>query len=242
MGFPTPKPAANTQRALNAHPSLESPLTTHAPFQPHPRTPDPTNTRSLFGTRCLAGVLAGSLVSGVQMAVSMSNTGGAWDNAKKYIEVRRRRACRALCTHCKHAACALACSVPLRVLAVGWCGRVRSALARMQWQPPISTTHTQPNLFPNPQSTPNQLPNPFSQCNRPAPASTRATWVARAPTATRRPSSATPWAIPSRCVGGWQWLQRLTPVYTMGGCGGTSTAFAGVVWLVGLQCYWTFEL
>ncbi len=44
---------------------------------------------ALFGTRALAGVLAGSLVSGVQMAVSMSNTGGAWDNAKKYIEVRR---------------------------------------------------------------------------------------------------------------------------------------------------------
>ena len=36
----------------------------------------------LFGTRTLAGVLAGALVSGVQMAVSMSNTGGAWDNAK----------------------------------------------------------------------------------------------------------------------------------------------------------------
>jgi Inorganic H+ pyrophosphatase len=42
----------------------------------------------LFGTRTLAGMLAGALVSGVQMAVSMSNTGGAWDNAKKYIEVR----------------------------------------------------------------------------------------------------------------------------------------------------------
>ncbi|KAK9830190.1 hypothetical protein WJX72_010203 [[Myrmecia] bisecta] len=40
----------------------------------------------LFGTRTLAGVLAGALVSGVQMAVSMSNTGGAWDNAKKYVE------------------------------------------------------------------------------------------------------------------------------------------------------------
>jgi inorganic pyrophosphatase len=41
----------------------------------------------LFGTRTLAGLLAGALVSGVQMAVSMSNTGGAWDNAKKMIEV-----------------------------------------------------------------------------------------------------------------------------------------------------------
>jgi H(+)-translocating pyrophosphatase len=41
---------------------------------------------SLFGTQALAGLLAGSLVSGVQLAVSMSNTGGAWDNAKKYLE------------------------------------------------------------------------------------------------------------------------------------------------------------
>jgi len=40
----------------------------------------------VFGVNALAGVLAGSLVSGVQIAVSASNTGGAWDNAKKYIE------------------------------------------------------------------------------------------------------------------------------------------------------------
>ena len=33
-----------------------------------------------------SGLLAGSLVSGVQMAISAANTGGAWDNAKKYIE------------------------------------------------------------------------------------------------------------------------------------------------------------
>ncbi len=44
----------------------------------------------LFGTKTLAGLLAGALVSGVQMAVSMSNTGGAWDNAKKYVEARAR--------------------------------------------------------------------------------------------------------------------------------------------------------
>lgn len=43
---------------------------------------------TLFGTQALAGMLTGSLVSGVQLAISMSNTGGAWDNAKKYIEVR----------------------------------------------------------------------------------------------------------------------------------------------------------
>merc|ERR1719433_485362 len=40
----------------------------------------------LLGTECLAGVLMGGLVSGVQMAISSSNAGGAWDNAKKYIE------------------------------------------------------------------------------------------------------------------------------------------------------------
>jgi inorganic pyrophosphatase len=39
-----------------------------------------------FGVQALAGVLCGALVSGVQIAISSSNTGGAWDNAKKYIE------------------------------------------------------------------------------------------------------------------------------------------------------------
>ena len=34
----------------------------------------------------LAGFLPGAIVSGVQLAVSAANTGGAWDNAKKYIE------------------------------------------------------------------------------------------------------------------------------------------------------------
>ena len=40
----------------------------------------------LFGRYSLAGMLPGAIVSGVQMAISSSNTGGAWDNAKKYIE------------------------------------------------------------------------------------------------------------------------------------------------------------
>lgn len=40
----------------------------------------------LFGVHMLAGVLIGSLLSGVMLAVSMANSGGAWDNAKKYIE------------------------------------------------------------------------------------------------------------------------------------------------------------
>ena len=34
----------------------------------------------------LAGLLAGAIVSSVQLAISMSNTGGAWDNSKKYTE------------------------------------------------------------------------------------------------------------------------------------------------------------
>jgi K(+)-stimulated pyrophosphate-energized sodium pump len=40
----------------------------------------------LFGVQMLAGVLIGSLIVGVMLAVSMANSGGAWDNAKKYIE------------------------------------------------------------------------------------------------------------------------------------------------------------
>jgi len=40
----------------------------------------------IFGKNCTAGLLCGIIVSGVQLAISMSNSGGAWDNAKKYIE------------------------------------------------------------------------------------------------------------------------------------------------------------
>jgi inorganic pyrophosphatase len=39
-----------------------------------------------FGPTIIAGFLPGAIVSGVQMAISAANTGGAWDNAKKYIE------------------------------------------------------------------------------------------------------------------------------------------------------------
>ena len=40
----------------------------------------------VFGAAALAGFIAGALVTGVLLALFMANSGGAWDNAKKYIE------------------------------------------------------------------------------------------------------------------------------------------------------------
>jgi len=56
----------------------------------------PLITGIFFGYLTLAGLLIGGLVSGVQMAISMSNTGGAWDNAKKYIEAQASEHARSL--------------------------------------------------------------------------------------------------------------------------------------------------
>lgn len=46
----------------------------------------PIGTGLLLGVEALGGLIAGSVSSGVLMAIMMANSGGAWDNAKKYIE------------------------------------------------------------------------------------------------------------------------------------------------------------
>ena len=46
----------------------------------------PLGTGLLLGVNAVAGLLAGATVSGFVMAIMMANSGGAWDNAKKYIE------------------------------------------------------------------------------------------------------------------------------------------------------------
>merc|ERR1711966_520308 len=46
----------------------------------------PLITGIFFGTSAVAGLLSGAISSAIQLAISSSNTGGAWDNAKKYVE------------------------------------------------------------------------------------------------------------------------------------------------------------
>lgn len=46
----------------------------------------PIGTMLVLGKEALAGFLAGSIVTGIVFALFMANSGGAWDNAKKYIE------------------------------------------------------------------------------------------------------------------------------------------------------------
>jgi K(+)-stimulated pyrophosphate-energized sodium pump len=46
----------------------------------------PIAVGALLGPEALGGLLAGALSAGVVMALFMANAGGAWDNAKKYVE------------------------------------------------------------------------------------------------------------------------------------------------------------
>lgn len=46
----------------------------------------PITVGVLFGPKAVAGLLIGVIISGIQMATSSANTGGAWDNCKKFIK------------------------------------------------------------------------------------------------------------------------------------------------------------
>jgi Na+/H+-translocating membrane pyrophosphatase len=65
----------------------------------------------LWGPDATAGLLAGAIVSGVQVAISASNTGGAWDNCKK--EVEATRAAYEVCYMEQGIDMAAACAQPL---------------------------------------------------------------------------------------------------------------------------------
>ena len=47
----------------------------------------PVTIGFLIGPNCLAGMLGGAIASGMMLGTFMSNGGGAWDNAKKFIEI-----------------------------------------------------------------------------------------------------------------------------------------------------------
>lgn len=59
----------------------------------------PITVGFLIGPQCLVGLLAGSIASGMMLALMMANAGGAWDNSKKYIEIEGAKGGKGTETH-----------------------------------------------------------------------------------------------------------------------------------------------
>ena len=59
----------------------------------------PITVGFLVGPKCLTGLLAGSIASGMMLAIMMANAGGAWDNSKKYIEIEGAKGGKGTDTH-----------------------------------------------------------------------------------------------------------------------------------------------
>jgi K(+)-stimulated pyrophosphate-energized sodium pump len=59
----------------------------------------PVTVGFLIGPECLTGLLAGSIASGMMLALMMANAGGAWDNSKKYIEIEGAKGGKGTDTH-----------------------------------------------------------------------------------------------------------------------------------------------
>lgn len=59
----------------------------------------PATVGFLIGPNCLAGLLAGAIAAGMMLATMMANGGGAWDNAKKYIEIEGAHGGKGTATH-----------------------------------------------------------------------------------------------------------------------------------------------
>ena len=59
----------------------------------------PITVGFLVGPKCLTGLLAGAIASGMMLAIMMANAGGAWDNSKKYIEIEGAKGGKGTDTH-----------------------------------------------------------------------------------------------------------------------------------------------
>lgn len=59
----------------------------------------PITVGFLIGPKCLSGLLAGAIASGMMLAIMMANAGGAWDNSKKYIEIEGAKGGKGTDTH-----------------------------------------------------------------------------------------------------------------------------------------------